>query len=109
MTRHRPLARWVCSGFFAIAGGLYVLGGLAQEQAQAPQAPAAEEPVIGVPLAELLDKTVAEQDKAAARLVKEALAAKQKTGTWRRLERKHLVPLPAAEAALQSLKKKLGY
>ena len=107
MTRHRPLARWVCSGFFAIAGGLYVLGGLAQEQAQAPQAPAAEEPVIGVPLAELLDKTVAEQDKAAARLVKEALAAKQKTGTWRRLERKHLVRLPAAEAALQSLKKNL--
>jgi outer membrane protein TolC len=107
MTRHRPLARWVCSGFFAIAGGLYVLGGLAQEQIQAPQAPAAEEPVIGVPLAELLDKTVAEQDKAAARLVEEALAAKQKTGTWRRLERKHLVRLPAAKAALQSLKKNL--
>jgi outer membrane protein TolC len=107
MTRHRPLARWICSGFFAIAGGLYVLPGLAQEQTQAPQAPAAEEPVIGVPLAELLDKTVAEQDKAAARLVEEALAAKQKTGTWRRLERKHLVRLPAAEAALQSLKKNL--
>jgi outer membrane protein TolC len=108
MTRYRPLARWVCSGFFAIAGGLYVLGGLAQEQTQAPQAPAAEEPVIGVPLAELLDKVVAEQDKAAARLVEEALAAKQKTGTWRRLERKHLVRLPAAEAALQALKKNLN-
>ena len=107
MTRHRPLARWVCSGFFAIAGGLYALGGLAQEQTQAPQAPATEEPVIGVPLAELLDKTVAEQDKAAARLVEEALAAKQKIGTWRHLERKHLVRLPAAGAALQALKKNL--
>jgi outer membrane protein TolC len=108
MTRHRLLAHWVCSGLFAIAGGLYVLPGLAQEKTQAPPAPAAEEPVIGVPLAELLDKRVAEQDKAAARLVEEALAAKLKTGTWRRLERKHLVRLPAAEAALQALKKNLG-
>jgi outer membrane protein TolC len=105
MTRHRPLAHWVRSGLFAIAGGLYVLPGLAQEQTQAP---VAEGPVIGVPLAELLDKRVTEQDKAAARLIEEALAAKQKTGTWRRLERKHLVRLPAAEAALQALKKNLG-
>ncbi|MGH8644891.1 MAG: TolC family protein [Gammaproteobacteria bacterium] len=64
-------------------------------------------PVTGITLGELLDKKPAAREERIRRVVEEALAAEVKTGTWRRLESKKVVPLAAPEAALAGLKKNL--
>jgi outer membrane protein TolC len=81
--------------------------------AQEPESPAARAGSNGAPrgdatLADVLDKTPSDREKRIARTIEEALGAKNKAGTWRRLENKKLVRLSASEAALAGLKKNLG-
>jgi outer membrane protein TolC len=61
----------------------------------------------GVTLADFLDKTALEREERIARIVEEALATPDKPGTWKQLENKKLVRLPANQAALEALKKNL--
>ncbi len=65
-------------------------------------------PVTGITLGELLDRKPAAREQRIRRVVEEAMAAKVKTGTWRRLENKRIVSVAAPEAALAGLKKNLA-
>lgn len=62
----------------------------------------------GVTLADFLDKTSSEREERIARVIEEALATPDKQGTWKQLENKKLVRLPANQAALEGLKKNLS-
>lgn len=65
-------------------------------------------PVTGITLGELLDRKPAAREQRIRGVVEEAMAAKVKTGTWRRLENKRIVSVAAPEAALAGLKKNLA-
>ncbi|MGH8609463.1 MAG: TolC family protein, partial [Gammaproteobacteria bacterium] len=65
-------------------------------------------PVTGITLGEVLDRKPAAREQRIRRVVEEAMAAKVKTGTWRRLENKRIVSVAAPEAALAGLKKNLA-
>jgi hypothetical protein len=97
-----------------IAGYLFPAysSGAQPPQSQAPMAltipelPSltAEEPEImqvpptGITLDDLVDKTATEGEQRIQRVVEEALAAKEKSGAWRRLQNKKLIRLAAPEA-----------
>jgi len=64
--------------------------------------------IAGATLGDFLDKTPSEREQRIARVVEEALASPDKQGTWRQLENKKLVRLPANQAALEALKRNLS-
>jgi len=92
------------------------------QQASPPLAPPApetlsivsEEPEVhqlpdtGITLGEVLDRKPAAREQRIRRVVEEAMAARVKTDTWRRLGNKRIVSLAAPEAALAGLKKNLA-
>lgn len=82
---------------------------LTQAGAQETEPGISGRPTSGrVTLGDLLDSTGNERERRIQKLVQEALAAKEKTGTWQRLQNKKLVQLSAQQAALAALKKNLS-
>jgi outer membrane protein TolC len=100
MNDHRPWGRLALATALALSWA-----SRAEEIVAEPPRP---RPTTGVTLADFLDKTSAEREERSARIIEEALASTDKIGTWRQLEHKKLVRMPANQAALEALKKNLS-
>jgi outer membrane protein TolC len=95
-------------GSLALAAVLILVSvgsGRAQEARSGAPRP---NPATEVALMDYLDKTPSEREQRIVRQIEEALASSDKRGTWRQLENKKLVRLPAHQAALEALKKNLS-